>query len=495
MAKIAIVADSSACLPEELLEQFRITIVPLGLLIDGQPYVDGSLSPSQFYRRLRLARSFPSTTAPPPGAFLAAYKQLAQRADAVLCITLSSRFSGTHSSAVTAAELAQEELPGFPIHVLDSHSLAMSYGFAVLAAAAQDGLNAAIKAAQDASERSLLFGVLDTLRYLAKSGRVPTVAYWASSLLQIKPILMARGEEIKALERVRTRQRAIDRLLSHARQHIGEGPGLGVAVMHADAAVEAQALADDVRHQLRPQQLLFTEFTPVMGIHVGPGFLGLALYRAAPGSKATAAGAGKAREDDADPPMAEDVRRIEASLAPLPPPQPTPALVVVSGLPGSGKSHFTRELCQRVPLARLESDALRKALFDRPTHGPEESARLFAACHQVLDRLLAAGIPTVLDATNLRELHRRKLYRIAEKNGAKLVLVSLDAPPEVVRQRLETRQRGDNPWDHSDADPSVYDRMRPRAEPIRRPHISVDTSGDIEPALHAVIKQLEVAQP
>jgi DegV family protein with EDD domain len=491
MARIAIVADSSACLPKELLERFRITVVPLGLLIDGEPYEDGSLPPDLFYRRLRQARGSPTTTAPAPGAFLQTYKHLAQGADAVLCITLSSRFSGTYSSAVKAAELARQELPDFPIQVLDSHSLAMSYGFAVLAAAAHDDLDAAMEAAREAGSRSLLIGVIDTLRYLAKSGRVPMVVHWATSLLRIKPILVARGEEIKAVERVRTRQQAVKRLLSHARQNVGEGAGLEVAVMHTDAPAEAQALAEEVRRQLRPHQLIITEFTPVMGIHIGPGFLGLALHQA--GSSPEAAGAGNPREDAPDFPLAKDVRRIEASLQPLPPPLSTPALVLVSGLPGSGKSHFTRELCRRFPLAWLESDALRKALFDQPSHSPQESARLFAACHRVLDRLLEAGVPAVLDATNLREMHRRQLYRIAERNGAKLVLVSLDAPPDLVRQRLEARQGADNPWDHSDADYAVYDRMRRQAEPIGRPHIRVDTAVDIEPALQAIIRQLEAA--
>jgi hypothetical protein len=189
--------------------------------------------------------------------------------------------------------------------------------------------------------------------------------------------------------------------------------------------------------------------------------------------------------------LLEDARRIEECVRPLPPPRSTPALVVVSGLPGSGKSYFCRRLASRHPIARLESDALRQALFGQPTHSPEESRRLFAACHYVLERLLGAGIPALLDATNLREVHRRQLYAIADRHGVKLVLVSLRAPAAVVEERLAARARRADPADLSDAGAEVYQRMRSLDEPIGRPHIVVDTSADIEPAVEAVLRELE----
>jgi len=189
--------------------------------------------------------------------------------------------------------------------------------------------------------------------------------------------------------------------------------------------------------------------------------------------------------------LLEDARRIEELLQPLPSPRSSAALVVVSGLPGSGKSYFCRRLASRHPLARLDSDALRKALFGQPTHSPEESSRLFAACHYVLDRLLGAGISALMDATNLREVHRRQLYAIAEGHGAKLVLVSLRAPAAVVEGRLAARARRADPEDLSDAGPEVYERMRNLDEPIARPHIVVDTSADIEPTVQTVLRELE----
>jgi len=189
--------------------------------------------------------------------------------------------------------------------------------------------------------------------------------------------------------------------------------------------------------------------------------------------------------------LLEDARRIEEYIQPLPPPRTSPALVVLSGLPGSGKSYFCRRLACRYPMARLESDALRKALFGQLTYSADESRRLFSACHLVLSRLLTRGIAAIFDATNLREVHRRQVYRIADNHKAKLILVHLQASPAVVHERLEARVKGLHSQDLSDAGPEVYERMQRDVEPIGRPHISVDTSADIEPTIAAILQQIE----
>jgi len=189
--------------------------------------------------------------------------------------------------------------------------------------------------------------------------------------------------------------------------------------------------------------------------------------------------------------LLEDARKVEDHIQPLPPPPTRPALRVLSRPPGSGKYHLCRRLASRYPMASLKSDALRKALFGQPTHSAEESRRLFAACHLVLSRLLARGISTFFDATILREMHRRQVYRIADEHNAKLILVHLQAPPAVVHERLEARVKGLPSHDLSDAGPEVYERMRHDVEPIGRPHISVDTSADIEPAIAAILQQLK----
>lgn len=186
--------------------------------------------------------------------------------------------------------------------------------------------------------------------------------------------------------------------------------------------------------------------------------------------------------------LAEDLSVLRAHLSPLPEPVAHPYLIVISGLPGSGKSTFSRALAQRIPVLLMESDALRKALFGIPTHSPQESARLFRAVHALIEEFLQKGIPVLLDATNLQESHREPLYAIAERNKARLILVWVEAPEEVVRQRLERRFRKEEPADLSDATWEVYQRMRAIAERPHRPHFVVNSSKDITPALETVAR-------
>jgi len=188
--------------------------------------------------------------------------------------------------------------------------------------------------------------------------------------------------------------------------------------------------------------------------------------------------------------LVADVQRLSASLGPLPEPVATPCFIVVSGLPGTGKSSFSRQLAARLPLVLVESDALRQTLFSPPSYHPQESARLFQACHRLIDQLLKRGVPLVLDSTNLAERHRERLYNIADRLKVKLILVRTEAPPEVVRQRLQARQDRADPADKSEADWTVYQQMKPSAEKIRRRHYVVDTSRDITPVVEKIIRQL-----
>lgn len=165
-------------------------------------------------------------------------------------------------------------------------------------------------------------------------------------------------------------------------------------------------------------------------------------------------------------------------------------MAVLSGLPGSGKTTFAHRLAARVPIAILESDALRNALFTQPTHSSKESRRLFNAIHEVAYELLRDGISVLVDATNLREANREKLYDIAEKTDARLVLVSIEAPPEVIRRRLEQRTISPDPVEASTADWRAYKRMAPTAEPMSRPHLSINTNEDIEWALDRLAREI-----
>ena len=181
-----------------------------------------------------------------------------------------------------------------------------------------------------------------------------------------------------------------------------------------------------------------------------------------------------------------EVKMLRASLPEGPASVARPVLVVVSGLPGSGKSYFSRRLVERMPLLILESDALRKVLFPTPSYDRAESARLFEACYSLIDELLVRGVPILLDATNLIEGHRERLYNIAHRRDAKLVLVHVKASPEIVYERLKGRSEGVDPQDHSSATWQVYGRLYSTAEPIKRNHFVVDSSRDINPAIEKV---------
>ncbi len=186
--------------------------------------------------------------------------------------------------------------------------------------------------------------------------------------------------------------------------------------------------------------------------------------------------------------LTDDVSVLKKSLLKLPEPVASPALIVVSGLPGTGKSHFCRKLAERIDLVILESDSLRKLLFPTPAYSKEESTQLFRACHGLVEELLRKGISVALDATNLEEHNREQLYHIADQSGARLIIVRMEAPPEVVQQRLERRSRREDQLDHSEADWNVYSKMKPTVEKIGRNHFAVDSSKDIAPVIDKIVR-------
>ena len=185
-----------------------------------------------------------------------------------------------------------------------------------------------------------------------------------------------------------------------------------------------------------------------------------------------------------------DLTQLKESLGPLPDPVASPGFVVVSGLPGTGKTYFCGKLTEKYDFCILESDALRKVLFPKPDYTAVESARLFSAIHSLIEWLLKLGLPVCFDATNLSESNREYLYRISERAGARIILISVEAPPEVVCRRLQARRTATNPESKSDADWEIYRQMKPKAEKIRRNHFVVDTSRDITPVINKVIRSL-----
>ena len=186
--------------------------------------------------------------------------------------------------------------------------------------------------------------------------------------------------------------------------------------------------------------------------------------------------------------LASDVERLTESLKKLPEPVAKPVFIAVSGLPGTGKSYFCGKLAEKLPFVILESDALRKVLFPSPSYSSNESGRLFRAVRLLIERLLKKGISLIVDATNLSERHREYLYSIADHLDIKLILVRVEAPPQVVRERLESRV--EDSQSKSDADWVIYQQMKSSVEKIQRKHYAVDTSRDITPVLDKIVREV-----
>ena len=186
-----------------------------------------------------------------------------------------------------------------------------------------------------------------------------------------------------------------------------------------------------------------------------------------------------------------DADRLQASVKPLPRTVKRPAVVVMVGLPGSGKSYLARAVAKRTPAVVLDSDALRGVLFAQPKHTKREHARLFPALHVLMERLLERGHSIIVDATNLKEANRRPYYKIAEKYGAPVILVRTWASWPVIRERLLSRIDAPHPDDRSTATVEVYQAMRSDAERLRKKHLSVDTSRDITPAVDKIVSLLQ----
>ena len=280
--KVAVVVDSSSCLPREFLEKLHIHLVPHELVIDERSFSDGiDIEPGEFYQILERNHTVPTTSSPNPASFMEAFHQAATEAESAVCITLSCNFSATYRSASAAARIAEEELPGFPINVIDSEAAAGAEGLIALEAArgAQQGadLKRVMSRVKELIPRVNLFAFLDTLYYLRRSGRVPRVAAWAGSLLGIKPLTELRLGEARVVGKPRSRAKAMERLVGVMKTRVEDRP-VHVNVMHAHAAGDAEQLRSRVENEFDCRELFISEFTPVMGAHLGPGLLGFAFY-------------------------------------------------------------------------------------------------------------------------------------------------------------------------------------------------------------------------
>jgi len=280
--KVVVVTDSIACLTNELVEQYKIEIVPIRLLVQGKVYRDSlDITPSEAYELfLQDPESF--TTSPSsPGHYLEVYREASERAKSILCITLSSKLSTGYDMARAAKEQAKTELPTTSIEVLDSQNVTAAEGFVALAAAraaANDkDLAEVIKAAEKVRDKVTFIILLDTIRHVYRTGRIPKVAAQVGSMLKIKPILTSSDGLVRFKGVVKNRERGISRLLEILRDKVGKNP-VHLAVMHAYAPEEAEMLKERISSEFNCAELWITEFSPVMGYATGTGTVGFAFY-------------------------------------------------------------------------------------------------------------------------------------------------------------------------------------------------------------------------
>ena len=284
MRKVSIVTDSTACIPEELVAKYDICVVPLVIIFEGKSYHDGvDMSPGEVYRIMRRRENLPTTSTPSGGDFLSAFRRLSEQAESILCITVTAQQSKIYDTALVAKELAKDVIPNTAIDVIDSRAVGGALGFIVLEAAraASQGadLAQAAEAAHSMMPRVNFFAMLDTLFYLARTGRTGRARAWSGTLLKIKPILehaTSTGVTMP-VARPRTKTKAVAHLLEIMAERVGDSP-VHVIAHHADELEEGEKLKAEIASRFNCVELHLTEFTPGMGVHAGPGVLAIAFY-------------------------------------------------------------------------------------------------------------------------------------------------------------------------------------------------------------------------
>jgi DegV family protein with EDD domain len=278
MSRIAVVTDSTAYLPPELVAQYGIYVIPQQLTWGDETFLDGvTMDPQTFFERLSRSKDIPTTSQASAGEFVDLFAEAARNADGIVGVFISTEMSGT----VSSASAAQELLPDLPIEVVDSRSTSMGLGFVALAAAraAAGGKELAevAAAARELVPRVSVLFVVETLKYLHRGGRIGGASRLLGSALRIKPLLHLSEGRVDALERVRTKRKAVGRMLEVMTERVGDAP-VYAAVIHANAPEEATKLREQVREQFPCVELYLTEFSPVIGTHIGPGTVGVAFY-------------------------------------------------------------------------------------------------------------------------------------------------------------------------------------------------------------------------
>ena len=265
----AVVTDSTADLPDEWRTRYGIEVVPLKVLFGKETFRDRvDMSNEEFFRRLAASTTLPTTSAPSPGEFAEVYRRLAKDHDGCISIHIGAQLSAT----AEAARVGASSVAGFEVRVLDSETVSMPIAFLCRIAAECATLDDAVSAVSRRVAKTRVLALLDTLRYLEMGGRLTRAQAMIGTMLDLKPLLLVADREIKPVDRVRTRSRAITRMVEFFKN---EMPVEHVAVMHAQAPDEAGDIASRLRQDLPNQEITLGQIGSVLGTHTGPRALGI----------------------------------------------------------------------------------------------------------------------------------------------------------------------------------------------------------------------------
>ena len=279
MAKVALVTDSTSYIPKDVRAKYPITVVPQVVIWEGQTYEDDvTITPEQFYTRLRTAKVMPSTSQASVVNMHKAYSSLLEKGFDVLGIFLSAKLSGTFQSAV----LGREQLTSGQdkVDFIDSETTAMAMGFMVLhvARAAMEGASLAeCKKLAEASRAHVgVYLTVDTLEFLHRGGRIGGAQRFLGTALNLKPVLTVDAGRVEAVERVRTRGKALDRVVELVVEKCNGKSPVRIATLHADSEPDAKIMLDKITPLLNPVESVFAAVSPAVGANTGPGTVGLA---------------------------------------------------------------------------------------------------------------------------------------------------------------------------------------------------------------------------
>ncbi len=283
MGKIVIVVDSIACVPREEMERYGMKMVPVNIFFNGKVYRDQvDITPDEAYELLERAPDFWKSSSASPEEYLRVFQEVSGHAEGILVITLSSKLSMFYTSAMVAKDIIAEKMPDLKIEVVDSRTAAAAEGLVALAAAraAEEGksLQEVVEVAERVKQRVRFIGLLETIRHVYRTGRIPKVASELGSVLAVRPLLVNADGGIHFAGLVRSRQSGIERMLKMMRDGLGTARRVHCAVMHAACAEEARKLKERIGREFDCVELFVTDFSPVMGYATGRGTLAVAFY-------------------------------------------------------------------------------------------------------------------------------------------------------------------------------------------------------------------------